>query len=401
MLIAVYAYFHMYLQRLWRGLASLPAVFPDGEALDDKAYPWLLNGLVRAHFKKLEIAQRPLTRFENIVSILLAWWVVPFTLLAFWLRFLPRHDWWLGTPLQVLLIAGAAWFGVYSYQLAVRTLSGGATARQQEKSEGQPLRVRTWRTVRRNLPSAMVAGLSAVIVAMLSVGAANEPGDDLLIALGSGLGYETYADLTDDEVSTKPSGWTGREETAAVEIAQVKGADLAGRDLMNADASRAFLVRANLSRANLNGADLEGADLRNADLRDANLKDARLHANLRGANLRGADLRGADFRWRAFSLGELGEIRELRFDERRNFLSADLRGTDLRGADLGRADLSETDLSGADLSGADLYTARGVTQVQLDVACGDNRTQLPQGLTIRTCPVTAPPSSPAPPPGSS
>ena len=96
-LIAVYFYFHLYLQRLWRDLASLPAVFPDGAALDGKAYPWLLNGLVRAHFKKLELAQRPLTRVENVVSILLAWWVVPFTLLAFWLRFLPRHDWWVTT----------------------------------------------------------------------------------------------------------------------------------------------------------------------------------------------------------------------------------------------------------------------------------------------------------------
>ena len=92
-LLAVYFYFHLYLQRLWGDLASLPAVFPDGEALDRKAYPWLLNGLVRKHFKKLELAQRPLTRVENVVSILLAWWVVPFTLFAFWLRFLPRHDW--------------------------------------------------------------------------------------------------------------------------------------------------------------------------------------------------------------------------------------------------------------------------------------------------------------------
>ena len=129
-LIAVYFYFHLYLQRLWSDLASLPAVFPDGVALDRKAYPWLLNGLVRKHFKKLELAQRPLTRVENVVSILLAWWVVPFTLLAFWLRFLPRHDWWV-TTLHVALIAGAAWFGVYSYQLAVRTLSGGATATEE------------------------------------------------------------------------------------------------------------------------------------------------------------------------------------------------------------------------------------------------------------------------------
>ena len=302
-LIAVYFYFHLYLQRLWGDLASLPAVFPDGEALDGKAYPWLLNGLVRAHFKKLKLAQRPLTRVENFVSILLAWWVVPFTLFAFWLRFLPRHDWWV-TTLHVLLIAVAAWFGVYSYRLAVRTLSGGATATEEEKRGDQPLRVRIWRTVRRHLPSGMeAAGAGVAIVVVLSAGAAIDPGDDLLTLR---LGYETYADLRDDDVSTKPSGWTGRDETAAVEIAQVKGADLEGRDLRNADASRAFLVKAKLA-----GADLRGAVLSDADLR--------------GADLRGADLRGAN-----------------------------LSGADLRGADLSDADLCDADLTVADLSDADL-----------------------------------------------
>jgi hypothetical protein len=44
-LLGVYFYLHLYLQRLWRDLSTLPAVFPDGEALDEKAYPWLLNGL--------------------------------------------------------------------------------------------------------------------------------------------------------------------------------------------------------------------------------------------------------------------------------------------------------------------------------------------------------------------
>jgi Pentapeptide repeats (8 copies) len=38
-LIAVYFYFHLYLQRLWGDLATLPAVFPDGAPLDRKAYP--------------------------------------------------------------------------------------------------------------------------------------------------------------------------------------------------------------------------------------------------------------------------------------------------------------------------------------------------------------------------
>jgi hypothetical protein len=46
-LAAVYCYLHFYLLRLWRTLATLPAVFPDGVALDDKSDPWLLTNLVR------------------------------------------------------------------------------------------------------------------------------------------------------------------------------------------------------------------------------------------------------------------------------------------------------------------------------------------------------------------
>jgi len=49
-LFAIYLYFHLYLQRLWNYLATMPAVFPDGISLDEKIYPWLLNGLVRPHF---------------------------------------------------------------------------------------------------------------------------------------------------------------------------------------------------------------------------------------------------------------------------------------------------------------------------------------------------------------
>ena len=54
LLAAVYCYFHFYLQRLWRMLATLPAVFPDGTALDDRTDPWLLTNLVRADFKRLK-----------------------------------------------------------------------------------------------------------------------------------------------------------------------------------------------------------------------------------------------------------------------------------------------------------------------------------------------------------
>jgi hypothetical protein len=58
LLLAVYFYLHLYLQRLWEALAKLPAIFPDGQALHERAYPWLLNGLVRAHFMRLK-SKRP------------------------------------------------------------------------------------------------------------------------------------------------------------------------------------------------------------------------------------------------------------------------------------------------------------------------------------------------------
>jgi Pentapeptide repeats (8 copies) len=353
------------------------------------------DGLVRAHFKNLEVDQRLLTRVENFISIFLAWWVVPLTLLAFWIRFLPRHDWWV-TALHVALIAAAAWFGVYSYRLAVRTLSGGATATQEEKRGDHPLPVRIsdwrfldqllgWRTVRRHLPSgteaagagaatvrvrirrnvrhylpggmaAACAGLAIVVV--LSAGAALAPGRDLLTTLG----YETYADLTDDDISTKPTGWTGRDETAEVEIAQVKGADLEGRDLRHADAAGAFLVRAILAGADLSDAMLWQTDLRGADLRRAALRRADLwRADLRGASLRGADLRSASLRVT-------------------NFSGASFRGADLRGANLAGANLSDASVRGADLRGANLSSVGHLTQAQLDLACGDDKTQLPGRL---------------------
>jgi uncharacterized protein YjbI with pentapeptide repeats len=506
-LLGVYLYLHLYLQRLWRDLSTLPAVFQDGEPLDEKAYPWLLNGLVRAHFARLKLSERPLSRLENLVSIGLAWWVVPLTLIFFWLRYLPRHDWW-GTGLHVLLIAVAAWFGVYSYRLAVQTLSLGATTTEEENRGDQPLWGQTWR-----VGMVAVDALVAILVVLWADVAINPGQNPLRI-----LQYETYAELTDDDVSTKPSGWTGRDETAAVEIAQVKGADLEGRDLRNADAREAFLVKAKLAladlsdavlwnadlrsadlgRANLSGADLSGANLIGANLSDANVRKADLSradlsdahlsdtdltgaklsdANLRGADLSSANLGGSNLSNAVLRYADLSgatlhanlrnaalfaaNLREANLRDadlnganlnhavlrgaslnRANLSGADLSSADLSGADLSDAELRDADLSGAtltdanlsdtDLRGADLLVAalrngklsganlsgaflhsadlseadlreadlRGalhLTQAQLDRACGDDKTQLPQGLTIRTCPVTAPPASPSPP----
>jgi uncharacterized protein YjbI with pentapeptide repeats len=79
-------------------------------------------------------------------------------------------------------------------------------------------------------------------------------------------------------------------------------------------------------------------------------------ADLSGAKLPEADLRDAKLK-------------------RVNFSGADLRGVNLAGAVL-----RLTRLDGADLAGA-----RGLTQNQLDRACGDQKTALPDGLTVKPC----------------
>ena len=63
-----------------------------------------------------------------------------------------------------------------------------------------------------------------------------------------------------------------------------------------------------------------------------------------------------------------------------NLTNAGFVGSHLRGANFSGATVVGTDFSGADMSGA-----RGLTQSQLDRACGDGTTVLPSGLHIPPC----------------
>ena len=49
------------------------------------------------------------------------------------------------------------------------------------------------------------------------------------------------------------------------------------------------------------------------------------------------------------------------------------------------ANFSGANLTGANFSGAQMGGARGLTQRQLNTACGDSSTELPGSLTIPSC----------------
>ncbi len=107
----------------------------------------------------------------------------------------------------------------------------------------------------------------------------------------------------------------------------------------------------------LAGADLTNQCVKNGNLQGADFDNARLtlmcmsFANFKGATFRGADLSGAN-----------------------------LAGSDLDGADLSGANLTITSFKGTDLT-----HTKGLTQHQLDTACGDAKTKAPAGLTVKIC----------------
>jgi pentapeptide repeat protein len=136
---------------------------------------------------------------------------------------------------------------------------------------------------------------------------------------------------------------------------RAKGIEGGKIDLANVSIRGAVLNFANLTGANLSGANLSFAKLTGTDLGGANLSLANLNfADLSDAHLPGANLGGA------------------------NLSFADLSLANLSGANLSRADLSLADLSLANLS-----RAENLTQGQLDKACGNADTKLPEGLTLK------------------
>jgi len=365
-LLSLYFWFNLYLQRLWKELAKLPAFFPDGNPLDEKAYPWLLNSLLRVYFVNLRKKRQFLSLAEIGLSKLLSWWIVPSTLVFFWIRYLPRHD-WLGTLFHVSLLVMAIVWGIWFQMLTKLTLKGQQLPFIHEEKPWANLKT-VWNTTKR-IGRVTTTGVMVLVLALAV-------SDALINATESGLhrhyipiilqslGIRGFADLTDQDLSHKPLNWFRDGEVPRL----VKGIQLKGFDLRNASASEAFLVNANLTDAALQKAFLRGADLRHAKLTRAKLQNSVLRvALLTDADLSDAQLQGADLR--------MATLRRTTF-EGANLENANLEGINVRVSSLRRAILRGTNLRRANLT-----TALNLTQEQIDEACVDQETKLPETLT--------------------
>lgn len=251
-LLVLFVYFHLYLQRLWEDLAAFPAVFPDGKPLDKKVYPWLMNGLVRAHVPHLRDAHLPFFGLQRVVTIAVAWCIVPVCIAYFGVGYLLKHD-PLGTAYHMALFMGSVGISLSFYLNAVATLRG---------QRRRPFLWSEWRSDTR-FRNAFRIGLVAVVV-------------------WGGIFYGPFS--------------LPRVNLAAADLkgADLKGANLEGGTMDAVDLRSVRLSHANLDDATLFSALLDNADLSNAYLRNTDLKGATMKGtNLTGAHLEGADLRGA------------------------------------------------------------------------------------------------------------
>src|SRR4029077_8484609 len=90
---------------IWWISVAFPSVITDGQTME-KDGAWYLMGLVRRHFRGSRDTRSPLSLLEASLAALLAYWIVPATLLFFWVRYLVRQD-LRGTLLQVVLVMAA------------------------------------------------------------------------------------------------------------------------------------------------------------------------------------------------------------------------------------------------------------------------------------------------------
>ena len=133
-------------------------------------------------------------------------------------------------------------------------------------------------------------------------------------------------------------------------------------DLTNAKMTDGFFQLANLIEANLSGANFDRANMAGVQLNNAKAINASfVYTNFSGARLDKGDFSGA------------------------NFSYAWLNWTWFAGAKFDGANFAGAKMPGAQLYNADLSKAVGLTQDQIDKACGDFSTKLPPGLNVPAC----------------
>lgn len=304
LLLLVFVYLQVCVDRLSRRVRTLPARLPDGVSPFDRLPLSLVTFLVWPHQRSDSHATDVMRRLARRISGAAVQFGAPLVVGLFWLRYLPRHDLRLSAWHSLLFAVsiGAALF-----------FSGNRRALFGERPIIAPFH-----------RAGVIAAVTFAVTLAISLAAAHSdlPAHFRWLA----------ADITRQDVSAKPERWDGKDNST------IRGARLRELNLRYMQAPFAFLTKA----------DLESANLFRANLRDAELSESVLtQAELAQADLRGAVLIGASL-------------------DHANLRGADLRGADLRIADLFRVELDQADLRGANLQDAQFLRPEQLSRAVTD-----------------------------------
>jgi len=391
------------LLRLWGSMGALPAVFPDGQT-PEKDGRWYLMGPIRPYLRWTREPHSAVGMVECYVAIFLAYWAVPAALFFFWVRYLVMQD-YRGTLLHVFLFTVASAGACGLPRVVKRVLRPGDWT-----EESTPQFIKDVWTAGR---VAVLAGLALLLV---SIGVIRGlPGDSTLRPeVGRGdprrwaatafeaLGYHPYADLTEENVSARPTSGTKTATTGEGNGPRLNEINLRYSRGYHADFANARMWRANLEGSSLGGSDFHGANLREANLRSAKMDHVvASKANLVSADARGAVFNGGDFQGSDWSFANLqgatlttanltgASLYSVNLQQanllRAELGRADLRDTHLERAVLSLANLEQTDFSAAKMADANLtgVEAKGTIFLEADLSNADLRGGTFAGAVLR------------------
>ena len=122
-LLLLYAYFAVHMQRAWEEITLLPAIFPDGRSVIRRLPYWLPVGFARLYFLHLKTRRPPMIYLQIGAVVTAVWLLQPFTIVLFGARYLITRE-VEGLIILLTLFFLCSLLCACSYALTRRTLSG-------------------------------------------------------------------------------------------------------------------------------------------------------------------------------------------------------------------------------------------------------------------------------------
>lgn len=368
-----FLYFHIFLNRWWQAINSLPATLSDGHQLKDILPPSIVGFVSIAYLRRFEAkktAAFPLKNTPNfgvttssVVANILLWWLLPVTQLIVGMAVISSVGPWQGVFVAAIVVAS---FLVSTASIRVANKAFSPKPRQ-------------W-------VGAVFAIVGAIyLVIGISFAALTEVRNLVHMALSPNFAGIRLHDVQFGSAIFRKSNFEGASmvgsdfsKVAFEGIPIFSGADLKKTRFANRDLRGAKFYDATLDDADLNGADLsegrfdrasmKSVDMKRAKLRNAVFLDTDLeNANLSGvlgegvvlqrANLKNSTLRNANLNRSLLEDAVLVSA---------NLQGALLSNSTLANVDFTGADLRGTNFKSADLRNANLEFSKGLTVSQLE-----------------------------------